>query len=474
MFFRLIYVNAQISRYRSSHKCILFIARKYRNEFNILDYEVIMKKPVCMLIGICMIISILFCGCTEDSSSKKDASSSFPTINPLWKNTQASETEPQKTEPAETEAATETEPEPETVPPPVLDDAAIQAVIDDVASQYGAVGIQVAVVDNGQIAGLYATGWATKNDEPMTPEHKLRVASISKIIIGIAAMKLQEDGILSLGSDISKFWQTEARNPNYPDIPITIDSLLTHTSTVTPYANDGPMDYNTVRNRLTYGYGYGTPGEIGSWGYNNYAFRLLGMTLELAARQTLDNYLKENLFAHMGIDAGFAPGDLENTDLLATLYWENNYAARTLQEQKNMHGPVTPGEDGFHYSGGLTISAAELAKIMVLLTNDGIYDGRALLSPESVAMMEEIIPYLLYDGTYQARPMSYIPELYSREGIYFHTGSGWGVYNCFSYDPATGDGVVVLTNGASGGTDATGIYSVCSQINQYIYNEIAQ
>lgn len=432
-----------------------------------------MKKIGCMLISISMIISILFSGCMEDRSSSPSAE--FPMIEPLWRNTESTNTQPPETEPPGTEPAppTETEPEPETVPPPVLDDAAIQAMVDNAASWYGAVGIQVAVVENDQIAGLYASGWATKNETPMTPEHKLRVASISKIIIGLAAMKLQEQRVLTLGSDISPFWETTARNPSYPDIPITIDSLLTHTSTVTPYANDGPMDYNTVRDRLTYGYGYGEPGDIGSWGYNNYAFRLLGMTLELAAEQTLDDFLKENLFSQMGIDAGFYPGDLQNTDMLATLYWESNYAARSVQEQMNMHAPATPGEDGFHYSGGLTISAAELAKIMTLLINDGMYDGQAILSSEAVAQMEEYLPYRLYDGTYQARPMSYIPGLYGREGIYFHTGSGWGVYNCFSYDPITGDGVVVLTNGASGGSNSYGIYTVCDAINEYIYGLIA-
>lgn len=427
-----------------------------------------MKRILSSLMCIFLLLSTLSAGCALDCDNGNSLSAELSNTAPLRQDTQSKITQPPETEPA---PPAETEPEPTLPPAPVLDDAAIQAMIDSVAVQYGAVGIQVAVVDNGQIAGLYATGWATKNETPMTPQHKLRVASISKIIIGIAAMQLQEQGVLTLDSDISPFWGKQARNPAYPDIPITIDSLLTHTSTVTPYANDGPMDFSTVRDRLSYGYSYGTPGDIGSWGYNNYGFRLLGMTLELAAGETLDDYLKKNLFAPMGIDAGFAPGDLENTDMLATLYWESGYTARSLQEQINLHGPTEPGEDGFHYSGGLTISAAELAKIMVLLTGDGLYDGQALLSPESVAAMEETIPHLLYDGTYQARPMSYIPELYGRAGIYFHTGSGWGVYNCFSYDPTTGDGVVVLTSGASGGTDATGIYSVCSQINQFIYDE---
>lgn len=167
-----------------------------------------MKKTVCMLLGICMILCTLLSGCTEDRSASN--AEEFPTGEPLWKHPESRATQPPETEPEETQPTSpaETEPEPATTPPPVLDDDAIQAFIDDAAARYGAVGIQVAVVKGGQIAGLYASGWAIKGETPMTPEHKLRVASISKIIIGMAAMKLQEEGALTLGADISQFWNT--------------------------------------------------------------------------------------------------------------------------------------------------------------------------------------------------------------------------------------------------------------------------
>ena len=60
-----------------------------------------------------------------------------------------------------------------------------------------------------------------------------------------------------------------------------------------------------------------------------------------------------------------------------------------------------------------------------------------------------------------------------RPGVYYHTGSAYGVFNCASYDPATGDGVVVLTVGASGAKDEHGIYKVCAEISNEIYGKIA-
>lgn len=386
--------------------------------------------------------------------------------------TSPEETSPNVTDPEDTETPTQPE---ETAPPPTLPPATeqddIQSFIDGICQKYGAVGIQVAIVDNGKIVGTYGSGWATMNSDPMTADHKLRVASLSKIVIGIMAMQLREQGTLTMDSDIGPIWGLTARSPYYPDTPITIDYLLTHTSTISDYGNQADMDYASVRSRLDHGFTGAVPGSINSYYYNNYAFRLLGMTLELAAGQTMDQYLKNGLFAQMGIDAAFASGDIRDTGKLATLYWEGNGVARSLSYQMDIHGPSSPGGDGFHYSGGLTISATDMAKILVLLANDGQYNGQQLLSGESVAFMENYIPTRMYDGTYQARPMVYTPNIYGRDGIYFHTGSGWGVYNCFSYDPITKDGVIVLTNGASsGGTNSCGIYRICSEINEYCYD----
>ena len=76
---------------------------------------------------------------------------------------------------------------------------------------------------------------------------------------------------------------------------------------------------------------------------------------------------------------------------------------------------------------------------------------------------------LPFRGSSQALPLRHWADLYGREEIYYHTGSAYGVYNCASYDPETGDGVVVLTTGAAGSKDQYGIYKVCSELNAYLY-----
>lgn len=354
-----------------------------------------------------------------------------------------------------------------------LDESEIQKRIHEISEKYGATGIQVAIVDNGSVVASFAYGWATKETEPMTADHKMRVASISKVVVGMAAMLLQEDGIVDIDASIGDYWGVTAQNPSYPDSPISIRSILSHTSSIISYSDDYSTDYYSIRSRLSNGYRNTEPGNIESRSYNNYAFRVLGSTLEIAAGQCIDSILQEKLFSVMDIDAAFAAGDITETDMLVTLYRENGDIARSVETQKAIHLSDVPGENGAYFAGGLTISANDLAKLIALLASDGSYLGTELLSSASVETMESYIPTPLADGSYQALPLFYATDLYGREGIYYHSGSAFGVFNCISYDSETGDGVVVLTTGANGSADHYDIYNICDEINEYIYRLIA-
>jgi len=350
---------------------------------------------------------------------------------------------------------------------------AIQAAVDEAARKYGAAGLQVAVIENGTVTDTYAYGWATKNTDPMTADHKIRIASISKVAVGITAQLLREEGAVDLDGDISQYWGVTVQNPKYKQIPITISGMLSHTSSIVNAGDSTPRTYSSVKSKLQgSGFSGAVPGDIGYWAYNNYAFGVLGMTLELAANRVVDDILGERLYTPMDIDAAFGSGDLKNTDLLATIYRANGEVGRAVSKSKTLHSPTTPGASGSYFAGGLTASAYDVAKLIALLANDGMYEGVQLMDYESTVIMETYNEKPVPGGSYQAFPMRYWPELYGREGIYFHTGSAYGVFNAVTYDPVTRDGVVVLTSGASGAKDDYGIYKVCAQINSYIYDII--
>lgn len=346
----------------------------------------------------------------------------------------------------------------------------IQAAIEAAAKKYGATGVQVAVVERGKVADTFAYGWATKNTDPMTPDHKMRVASISKVAVGISAMLLQETGVVDLDQDISQYWGITVKNPAYPKVPITLRTFMTHTSTLSAYSDETPTTPDAIRPKLAgTGFHGSRPGAVESWFYNNYAFRVLGVTLERAAGMTLDQLLQKRLFQHMDIDGAFGGGDIKNTHKLATVYRANGDVGLSVSAQQGRHAPKTPGANGTYFAGGLTISATDLGKLVALLANRGVYNGKRLMGYQSVQEMFVKMDDPLPDGSYQALPMFFADDLYGQEQLYFHTGSAYGVYNCMSLDPSTGSGVVVLTSGAVGSTARYDIYNICNEINAYIY-----
>ncbi len=122
------------------------------------------------------------------------------------------------------------------------------------------------------------------------------------------------------------------------------------------------------------------------------------------------------------------------------------------------------------YAGGLITSAADFAKLLTVLMNDGMYNGVELLSKETVAQMHT--PNQTYSFV-QCMPMKKMNGMYNQDYMYYHTGSAYGVYSLYVYNPEKKTGAVVSTTGANVSKDRYGIYSVCGDIvDGIITNEL--
>jgi CubicO group peptidase (beta-lactamase class C family) len=349
-----------------------------------------------------------------------------------------------------------------------------QAAVDRIAEKYGAVGAEVAVIASGFVSDTYVYGSATKGTRLMTADTKIRVASISKVVLGMVAMSLRDDGIIGLDEDISKYWGQTIKNPYCRSIPVTIRSLLSHTSSIKIYSGGANKGWKAIRRQLTSGSCFNptAPGSVKSWGYNNYGFAVLGVTLEIAAGETVNRIADRELFAPLGINASFGSDDID-TSTLATLYYHNGTVARSVNQLKRIPGNKYPGQSGLSFAGGLLISASDLAKLVAVLANDGVYEDQQLLTPESVALMEAVYPQAVSEQPfYQGLPLRYQTAIYNQDSLYYHTGSAYGVYNLISYNPQTKNGVVVLTTGASSSKDQYGIYRICGEISDYVYSNM--
>ncbi|MDE6107963.1 MAG: serine hydrolase, partial [Oscillospiraceae bacterium] len=345
----------------------------------------------------------------------------------------------------------------------------IQSAVETAAKNYGAVGMQAAVIHNGRVIDSFATGWATKKTDPMTVDHKLRIASVTKVDIALAAMVLWDEGIIDPEESIGTYWGATMRNPYYKNTPVSIRSILSHTSSIRLFGDSTSLRNSAVRSTLTSSSGYmqAQPGSMSAYGYNNYAFGVLGMTLELAAGKNL-NKVMAPVFTMLDMDVSYFSGDIQSPNLHTTLYYHDGSVGRSLSTARGNVHPASPGGNGAFFSGGFTTSAKDQARLVALLANDGKLEGVPLISEEAVAFMETSAGYV--DGYYQCYPLRRQDNIYGRDTLYYHTGSAFGVYNLLSYDPDTGDGVVVFTSGASAAKDSRGIYAVCGTVSNTVYD----
>ncbi|WP_223606491.1 serine hydrolase [Chryseobacterium sp. OSA05B] len=94
-------------------------------------------------------------------------------------------------------------------------------------------GFGVALVNDREV--LYQNGFGIAHINPVQKydEHTVQnIASVSKTLIGIAILKAQELGKLKLDDPVNTYLPFKVINPKYPDIPITIRQLTTHTSSI--------------------------------------------------------------------------------------------------------------------------------------------------------------------------------------------------------------------------------------------------
>lgn len=262
--------------------------------------------------------------------------------------------------------------------------------------------------------GVSATGLADiAAARPVTADDPVRVASISKLVVAIAVMRLVEQRKLDLDADVSALLGWKLRNPAFPDRPITLKLLLSHRSGLT----DGvdyvlPLDAD-LRAVLADPKAWDAAHSPGTFfRYTNLNFPVVAAVMERATGERFDRLMDRLVLAPLRIDAcyNFA-GCSDAAAARAVVLYRAGKPVRDDHRGARPACPVTPASDGscdltrwragvngaiFSPQGGLRISARGLAKIGRLLIGRGTVDGVTLLTPRSVAQLER--PLWTFNG----------------------------------------------------------------------------
>lgn len=311
-------------------------------------------------------------------------------------------------------------------------------------------GVEVAIVSkNAATPYAAAFGYADiAANRVLTPTTPMHLASVSKLFTASALVQLFEHCGLDLHDDVNSFIDFPVRNPAYPDVPITPQQLVTHTSSV---SDDNYVGFDTVgdpketlsdflRNYLVPGGDHYSPKKsylpkhkpATYFSYSDVGMALVGYVVECVSGQDFAAYTKANLFEPLGItDAHwylreFAPG------VLAVPYEFKNGALAALPQ---MSYPDVP-------AGALRCSVTDLATSLRAMIGGAIGTPPILSAAEVAEMLRpqvspKIVPY---------QGLGWVQEVVDGHPYVGHSGSDIGFANMVVLTEDQNHAVAVLIN----------------------------
>lgn len=320
-----------------------------------------------------------------------------------------------------------------------------------IMQKYNAVGASVAVVKKGKIVYTHSFGLKDlENKTELSNQDIFRIASISKSFSATSIMQLVEAGKISLDDDFGDLIGFKIRNPKFPDQKITLKMALSHTSSLND--SQGYLNLDLIN-----------PDKNPNWAkcYNNYApgtkfnycnlnFNIIGTIIEKKSGERFDNYVKNHVLKPLGLYGGYCVDSLDSTRF-AKLYEYNAtdktfalatmaYAPRRTEIQNYVMGYSTPI---FSPTGGMKISATDLAKYMIMHINFGASNGVRIISKKSARLMQTALTDDEGYGLAIRSSNTLIPGV----ALKGHTGSAYGLYSTMFFNPKEKFGIVIITNG---------------------------
>ena len=342
----------------------------------------------------------------------------------------------------------------------------------------------------------------------ITVDDPARIASISKLVTTLGVMRLVEQGKLNLDEDVSKQLGWTLRNPAFPETPITLRMLLSHTSSLTDNAGYWNValdeDIRTLANDPK---AWDATHAPGTWfRYTNLNFPLVASVMERASGERFDRLMQRLVLRPLGLHACFnwATCDAATVARAVVLYDDAG-----KPEKDDLHGkapdcPVIAARNGncdlstwvagrngtlFSPQGGLRISVMDLARIGQLLLNEGRIGKTRFLSAKSLqAMLASHWRYNGHDGDigemdepqrgsffcsygYATQQLAQGDGKSCRDDLFGdgrmhagHSGNAYGLLSGVWIDPQVGTGVAYFATGVENA--ASGAHSAFSAVEE--------
>lgn len=318
-------------------------------------------------------------------------------------------------------------------------------------------GVAVVVVRGNSMVQCFCHGVAdVASGRPVSEHTVFRIGSLTKTITAVAVMQLRERGLVDLDAPANDYLRAFQLVPASADFrPATVRHLLTHTAGVgywrrgsDLFLHPGAGSGVTARSVLPvveyYRGGLRVDVEPGTrWVYSNHGFAALGQIVADVSGEPLDQYLRDHIFAGLGMD---------HTDLVLSEQLRANLATGYTLRRRGLT-PVTPRDVPTPAGGGLYSTIADLARYLTALRHGGANDHGRMLTADSLRTMFR--PHFQPDPRVAGMALGFEPHQERGRVLLCKGGTVSGFLSALEMAPEDGVAVGVLTN--TGGLDNRGV-----------------
>ena len=272
----------------------------------------------------------------------------------------------------------------------------------------------VVVFDRESIRPLIVEGLASKETgRKLEANDPVRIASISKLIMALTALRLVDEGKVDLDRDVSDYLGWKVRSPYYPDVPVTLAQLMSHRAGLSASADYIiPLgesleakfaDPASWRESVRPGGDRSDPlagPDPAQFAYSNLGAPLVATVLEAASGERYDRLVERLVFAPLGVKAclNWIGCGSDMAARAVTLYRDTGEVAKdgpgdlppnctipVVEGQACDLASYVPGTNASIFSpqGGVRIGMMDLAKIGQALFDLQYGDAKGFLKPDS-------------------------------------------------------------------------------------------
>lgn len=328
--------------------------------------------------------------------------------------------------------------------------AAFDAYVTQAVQDWGAVGLAVAVVHDGELVFAKGYGTADIDTGAAVDEHTLfAIGSTTKAMTAAALGILRDEGKLDWDDRVTDHLPGFELSDPYVTRELTIRDLLTHRAGL---GNADLLWYRTGRSAEdiieraryidpTYSFRSG-------YTYQNIMYATAGAIVEAVSGQPWPDFVRERIFVPLGMD-GTVP-------LLAETLGRDNVAAPHYRIDGELVRADNASVDAIAPAGSVWSSVADMSRWMRLMLNGGEFNGVRILQPDTHAelLRPQIVipPGQFYPTVRLTHPhwttyaLGWFQHDYDGRFVSFHTGSIDGMVAINGLLPDENLGVYVLGN----------------------------